>query len=157
MMMTCRDLCCDKQAALKKYFTMNLFGLYRIIMKNLPIFFLILFFLYGCKNDKLISFCEGTDTAGKGVQCGLKFTTGDVTALVDTSNNFDTDKLQIKVYEQKKQKYELTESLSADVKPDSRKATVNLAFYNEGIYKVSIIGKEGKVISEGSIEIIDTY
>jgi hypothetical protein len=126
-------------------------------MKKTPLFLLILFLTYGCKNQKAISFCEGTTPAGKGVQCGGKFTTGDVTMLVDSADNFNTDKLHIKVYEQKKQKYELSESLLSDVKPDSKKANINLAFYNEGIFKVTIAGKEGKIISEGSIEIVDTY
>jgi len=110
-----------------------------------------------CKSKKEILFCEGVSPEGKGMQCGMTFSTGEVTALVSLKENFDVESLQVKIFEHKKHKDELLESHTITVKPDGRSANTNLSFYNEGTFRVTIIGKEEKEIARGEIKIIDTY
>jgi hypothetical protein len=113
--------------------------------------------LSGCKSHKTLSFCEGVSQEGKGVKCGAVFTTGDVTAVIEIKDNFEVEKLEVKVFEQKKHKDEPVESISLAVAQDKKSANLNLAFYNEGKFRVEVRGKEGKVIAENSVEITDSY
>ncbi len=110
-----------------------------------------------CKSQKQVSFCEGVSPEGKGMQCGSTFTTGEVTAQISLKENFEVDSLQVKIFEQKKYKEDLLETLTVSVKPDEKSATANLSFYNEGTFRVVISGKEGKELARGDIKIIDTY
>ncbi len=113
--------------------------------------------LSGCKSHKALSFCEGVTQEGKGVKCGSAFTTGDVTAVIEIKDNFEVEKLEVKVFEQKKHKDEIVETITLPVAQDKKSANLNLAFYNEGKFRVEVRGKEGKVIAENSVEITDSY
>ncbi|TAL38899.1 MAG: hypothetical protein EPN93_03470 [Spirochaetes bacterium] len=116
-----------------------------------------IFALGGCKSNKALSFCEGVSQEGKGVKCGTVFTTGDVTAVIEIKDNFEVEKLDVKVYEQKKNKDELVETVTLNVAQDKKSANLNLSFYNEGRYRVEVRGKEGKAIAENALEVTDSY
>ena len=120
-------------------------------------FFLIVFALLGCKSERGISFCEGISPDGEKINCGKKFTTGDLTAIVESDKPFETDKINIAILELKKYRNEKVQSLSVAVKPEESIARINLSFYNEGQYKVQAFDKEKKTIAEAEIVIIDTY
>lgn len=117
----------------------------------------ILFFsgmMLGCKNSKNITFCEGVSTEGKGINCGLKFETGDLTVIIKDKGPFETAKISIDVYEISKTAETKIDSLPLDVKPDNNTVSVNLSFYRSGKYSVKA-SKEGKNFADGDIEIIE--
>lgn len=126
-------------------------------MRKLIIYLFISLFLAGCKGDRNISFCEGVTPEGKGVNCGIKFSTGELTALITSKDPFETEKLYVSILAVKKQRTDKVETITVDVKPEDERATVNLSLYNEGKFQIKVTGKENKVIGEGDIEIVDTY
>jgi hypothetical protein len=126
-------------------------------MKKAMLLCMVLALPLCCKTEKQVVFCEGVTPEGKGVKCGTTFSTGDVTALIQVKENFEAESIQLKVYEHKQLKDELLESHALAVKPDGRSATTNLSFYNEGAFKVIILGKEDREIGNGEIKVVDTY
>jgi hypothetical protein len=120
-------------------------------------FFLIVFVLLGCKSERGISFCEGVSPDGEKINCGKKFTTGDLTAIVENDKSFETDKIDITILEIKKYRNEKVQSISVAVKPEEIIARINLSFYSEGQYRVQAFDKENKIIAEAEIVIIETY
>ncbi len=124
---------------------------------------LILIFLLintGCKEEKNIRFCEGVDKDGKEVNCGIKFETGDLTAVIKSTSPFETEKIDVSVSELENfrkpgtVKEVVIEKLTVDVKPEKSKATTRLSFYREGHYRVKG-SKKGSIFAEGDIEIVD--
>ncbi len=111
----------------------------------------------GCKADTTVMFCEGVSSEGKGMQCGQVFSSGDVTALIQPKERFETDTLEVKVFEERKNQSDCVETMELSVSPDARSATVNIPLYNEGKFSVRVFGKEKKKVAEGTIEIVDTY
>ncbi|MBP7603141.1 MAG: hypothetical protein KBA15_04395 [Spirochaetes bacterium] len=110
-----------------------------------------------CKPAQTVSFCEGVSPEGKGVSCGPRFTTGEVTMLVSLKKRFEIDALGVKIHERQEMKEKLVDSFTFSVDPEKQSATTNLSFYNEGTYRVTVTGKENAVLGEAEIEVIDTY
>lgn len=127
-------------------------------MKRAVVFILIILMpLISCKKEEHIFFCEGVSPAGEKMKCGTKFTTGDLTAVVEADKPFETDSLNVTVHEIKKFKEEPAYSLSVTVKPEEQKTRFTMSFYNDGKYRILISDKEKNIIAEGTITIIDTY
>ncbi len=122
-------------------------------MKKLII--ILIFILFGCGSSKNVEFCEGVSTEGKGVKCGAKFSTGDLSILIKSKDPFDVEKITLIIYKKTKYKSELVESRVVDVKPDETRANSRLYFYDDGAFSVEVRGKENQKIAEGSISIID--
>lgn len=127
--------------------------------------FILLFTLFiisssGCKKGENLLFCEGVDKDGNEKNCGTKFETGDLTAVIKSSSPFETEKINVSVYELENfgkpgtLKEVEVEKLSVNVKPSESKVVTNLSFYKEGRYRVK--GSKGKdVFADGEIEIVD--
>lgn len=128
-------------------------------MKNIITNIILILFLIitGCKNSDKIKFCEGVSKDEKGMNCGTTFSTGDITALINTGEAFETDKLTITIFEAKKYKDEKVNSIFLDVNPEKEIAYTSLSLYNEGTFKFKVIGKEEKTIAEGEVNIVDSY
>jgi hypothetical protein len=127
-------------------------------MKRVVISLLIILMPFvSCKKEEHISFCEGISPAGEKMKCGTKFTTGDLTAVVEADKPFETDSLKVTVHEIKKFKEEPAYSFPVTVKPEEQNARFTMSFYNEGKYRVLISDKDENMIAEGTITIIDTY
>ncbi len=133
----------------------------KVAKKCLIIIILILLIINtGCKEEKNILFCEGVDSDGKEVNCGIKFETGDLTAVIKSSSPFETEKISVSVFELENfrkpgtVKEVVIDKLTVNVKPEKLKATTNLSFYREGHYRVKG-SREGNVFAEGDIEIVD--
>jgi hypothetical protein len=126
-------------------------------MKNTLTVCLAMFLFVSCKPAQTVSFCEGVTPEGKGSGCGPRFTTGEVTMLVSLKQRFEVDTLAVKIHERSETKDRLVDSFSFSVDPEKQSATTNLSFYNEGRYRVTVTGKELKVLGEAEIEVVDTY
>lgn len=120
-------------------------------------FFLFAFLLLGCKAERGISFCEGVSPNGEKIHCGTKFTTGDLTAIVETGKPFESDTINITILEIKKYRSEEVQSFPVSVKPEESSVRIGLSFYNEGQYRVRALDNEKKTIAEAEIAIRDTY
>jgi hypothetical protein len=120
-------------------------------------FILFALLLLGCKSEKGISFCEGVSPNGEKINCGTKFTTGDLTAIVENDKPFETDRINITILEIKKYKSEEVQSFPVTVKPEESSVRIGMSFYNEGQYRVRALDNERKTIAEAEIAIIDTY
>ncbi len=117
-------------------------------------FFIILF---SCAKTPVISFCEGVDKNGKGIQCGKKFSTGDLTALINTPERFETESLIIVISKKTNYKNEKIEDVTHAVASDSSSATVPLSFYIEGEYLIEAYGKDRRLLGSEWLQVIDTY
>ena len=126
-------------------------------MKKIYVLCTAFLILLGCKSSAGISFCEGVSPGGEGKRCGQTFTTGEVTALVKASANFDAESLEMMIYEKGKYSYKLLETMTLKVKPDQRRARGNIALFNEGVFRVVVRGKDEKVIAQGELTVVDTY
>jgi hypothetical protein len=124
-------------------------------MKKVIIILLFLTLLFGCKAKKTIEFCEGVSTESKGVNCGEKFSTGDLTALIAIETPFNVNKLNVNIYKKAKYKQEKVGSQAIEVKPDNTNAMTNFYLYDEGEFTIEVIGQDNKKIAEGTIKIID--
>ncbi|HEY1406357.1 MAG TPA: hypothetical protein VF857_07095 [Spirochaetota bacterium] len=116
---------------------------------------LLLVSISSCAKKGTVSFCEGVDDAGKGINCGKVFTTGDLAVVFTAKEAFGTDALTVKVYntDDGDRKPELTRTASVDPEKDAGHAEVE--FYDEGRFRV-VVEKRGELVSEGSVEIIDS-
>jgi hypothetical protein len=127
------------------------------VSKYICAIIIMLSFPAGCKESPNILFCEGVSKEEKGVNCGTTFTLGDLTAVITIKEPFDTDRLAINITEKKKYKDAAVNNMSVEANPEKNTAAVNLSFYNEGIYRIKVTGKEDKIIAEGEVTIADTY
>jgi hypothetical protein len=131
-----------------------------IKMSLMKIVLLLIISNTGCKESKNLLFCEGVDKEGKGVNCGTRFETGELTAVIKSNSPFETEKINVSVYELENfgkpgsLKEVVVEKLSLQVKPEESRAVTNLSFYREGHYRVK--GSKGKdIFADGDIEIVD--
>jgi hypothetical protein len=123
----------------------------------LVIMCILLVIFLSCKKSSPVSFCEGVNTEGKGVNCGTKFSTGDLTAVIEVPERFETESLKIVVSQKTRYKNEQVSVFSQKVASDKNTATVPLSFYIEGDYVVEAFGKDERTLGAGNIKIIDTY
>jgi len=110
-----------------------------------------------CKKQTPVTFCEGVDKEGVGVQCGKKFSTGDLTAVVQVKERFETESLKIVISRKTSYKNEPVSTITHKVESDKGQTTVPLSFYIEGDYVVDVFGKDDKTLGSGSISVVDTY
>jgi hypothetical protein len=132
----------------------------KILKRLITIILLFILINTGCKESKNLLFCEGVDKDGNEINCGSKFETGELTAIIKSSSPFETEKISVSVYELENfgkpgtLKEVVVDTLSLDVKPEESKAVTNLSFYRGGHYRVK--GSKGKdVFANGDIEIVD--
>ncbi|MCU0847749.1 MAG: hypothetical protein MUD12_07660 [Spirochaetes bacterium] len=108
----------------------------------------------GCGSGKSILFCEGVSPEGEGINCGTRFETGDLTALIKPKKPFGVKSIEIRIQDSKSKKDSFIEKITAGVKPEDERAVVNLSFYREGKFRVMAVEKD-EVLAEGDIEIVD--
>lgn len=108
----------------------------------------------GCKGKKDMEFCEGMNPEGRGIKCGAKFESGDLTLVYNGKNSFEVSSLEMNVKKQAGKHYEAFYSETIEVRPDDSKFSANLSLNQGGRYQVEII-KNGERLSEGNVEIID--
>ena len=111
----------------------------------------------GCKKKGVVSFCEGVDKEGKGVNCGTEFSTGDMNAVFNARSAFGTDILEMKIYNVNDSSRKPVSTVEVKVKPDDSDGAADLEMYDEGVFRVEVRKHGGDVISEGQVEIVDTY
>ena len=119
----------------------------------LAIFFAVLF---GCSSPKTVEFCEGASPEGAGINCGNKFSTGDITVFIKPESAFGVANIDINVYKKEKYKSEIISTNSVKVNPEETAAKTNIYFYDEGEFNLEVIG-DNKKIAEGAVSIIDVY
>jgi len=125
-------------------------------MKKIIITAVIASLLTGCSKKENVSFCEGVDTEGKGVDCGKVFTTGDLTAVISSKSPFEADTLTVKVIRTDGDKKKVEKTFSLSVGREKTNANTTLQFYNGGKYLVEAYRSDDK-IAEGNIEIKEGY
>ncbi|HOP62263.1 MAG TPA: hypothetical protein PK358_07270 [Spirochaetota bacterium] len=125
-------------------------------MKKLAVTLLLALTAAGCSKNEGISFCEGVDTEGKGVNCGKIFTTGDLTAVIKSKTPFETDSITVKVTQTDGEKKKAEKTFTVKTDSDKSSANTTLQFYNSGKYLVEAVKGEEKV-AEGTVEVRDTY
>lgn len=111
--------------------------------------------LSSCAKKGEVTFCEGIDSEGKGVNCGKVFTSGDLTIVFNSKDAFGTDSLTVNVYniDAGDRKPKLVRH--AKVKPEENVGHVDIDLYDEGRFRV-VVEKRGETVSSGDIEIIDS-
>lgn len=125
-------------------------------MKKIALFILIAITASGCSKNEGITFCEGVDTEGKGVNCGRVFTTGDLTGVITSKTPFEADSLTVKVTKIDGDKKKVEKTFTVEAGREKTSANTTFQFYNSGKYLVEAVKGDEK-IAEGSIEIRDTY
>ncbi len=123
-------------------------------MKWIPIILAALMTITSCNGNEGISFCEGVDTEGGGVNCGKKFSTGDLTAVITSESNFVADRITVKVADITSGKENPVKAIILNVKGEEKRTNTNLPFYNAGRYKVEAY-RDTSLISSGTIEIAE--
>ena len=126
-------------------------------MKKIIIIILVSFVLFGCTSKKTVEFCEGISPEGEGVNCGKKFSTGDITVLIKPESTFAVTKISINVYKKTKYKSEKIETHSLEVNPEEASANTNIYFYDEGDFTLEVFGNGNEKIAEGAVSIFDVY
>lgn len=122
-------------------------------MKKFYILFLIVLFS-SCGSSNKIQFCEGVSKEGDGVNCGEKFDTGDLTALVLSDRPFDADSIDINIYRFEQSIETKIDTVTSAVNPRDTRVSVLLSFYKGGVYRIK--AKKGDtVVSQGELEIVD--
>ncbi len=125
-------------------------------MKKFFIILLVAFAASGCSKNEGISFCEGVDTEGKGVNCGKVFSTGDLTAVIAGKNSFEADSLTVKISEISNGIKKPEKNMAIEVGREKNRANTTLQFYNGGTYLVEAY-RGDEIIAEGKVEVKDTY
>lgn len=125
-------------------------------MKNIFIIPLICLIMTGCSKHEAVQFCEGVDMDGKGVNCGKKFTTGDLTGVIRQSKPFDTELLELKIIRVEKSSKIQEKSIHLKVERDKNIANTPLSFYNPGNYVIELYRDKDK-LGEGKVEIKDVF
>lgn len=110
----------------------------------------------GCSKNDTILFCEGVDMDGKGVNCGKKFTTGDLTGVIKQSKPFETEMLDVKVIRLEKSSKIVEKTIHLKVERDKSMTSIPLSFYNTGKYQVELYRDDSK-IAEGAVEVTDIF
>ena len=118
---------------------------------------IILCVMLSCKKRSPVIFCEGVSTDGKGINCGTKFSTGDLTAVILVDERFETENLKIVISRKTSYKNEPVSVLNHTVASDKNSANVPLSLYIEGDYVVEAFGKDDRTLGSGNITIVDTY
>jgi len=113
--------------------------------------------MLSCKKRSPVVFCEGVNTEGKGISCGTKFSTGDLTAVIQVDDRFETENLKIVVSRKTSYKNEPVSVLNHKVASEKNIANVPLSLYIEGDYVVEAFGKDDRTLGSGNITIVDTY
>jgi hypothetical protein len=115
------------------------------------------FCMSGCQGKGTVSFCEGVDQNGKGVNCGQVFSTGDMTAVFKARTAFGTDSVDLRIFNVSDASRKPVYEKSVTVGTDSREGKADLEMYDEGSFRVEVKKHGGDVVSEGTVEIVDTY
>lgn len=123
-------------------------------MKKIFIYSVICVLMAGCSKSDAVKFCEGVDIDGKGVSCGKKFTTGDLTGVIKQSKPFETELLDLKVMRIEKNSKIVEKIIHLKVERDKSTANTPLSFYNSGQYVVELF-KDNEKLGEGKIEVTD--
>jgi len=125
-------------------------------MKKLFICSVVVLLMAGCSKNDTIQFCEGVDMEGKGVNCGKKFTTGDLTGVIKQRKPFETEMLDVKILRIEKNSKIVEKTIHLKVERDKSIANAPLSFYNSGKYIVELFRDKDK-IAEGEVEVTDVY
>ena len=123
-------------------------------MKKILFLLILGLILTGCSKGKELQFCEGSTPDGKGVNCGKKFETGDLTCLIKSPKPFGTNTIEVQIFEYGEKKNEKVETVGVQVKPDSSLGNATLSFYRGGKFKVVAMNNKDK-IGEADIEIVE--
>jgi cytochrome c556 len=123
-------------------------------MKKIFILSIICFIMSGCSKKEKFTFCEGVDIQGKGVSCGKKFTTGDLTGVIKDNKPFETEMLEVRVLRIEKNSRTPEKTIHLKVDRTKNTASVPLSFYNSGRYTVEVYKDKDK-LAEGGIEVTD--
>ncbi len=123
-------------------------------MKKLLLFVLICLVVSGCSKKDTVQFCEGVDIEGKGVNCGKKFTTGDLTGVIKYGKPFETEIVDVKVLRIEKSSKIVEKNIHLRVEREKNTASTPLSFYNTGRYVVELYRDSDK-LGDGSVEIAD--
>jgi len=110
--------------------------------------------MIGCSKNNGINFCEGVDLEGKGVNCGKKFTPGELTGVIKQSKPFETEMLDIKIIRLEKSSKIVEKTIHLKVERDKSIANTPLTFLNSGKYVVELYRDKDK-LAEGAIEVTD--
>ncbi len=124
---------------------------------RLLLIFMLTIAPFSCSKTPALSFCEGIDKDGKGVQCGKKFSTGDLTAVVTIAERFETETLTVITSKKTNYKNEKVSDFSHAVGADKSSTAIPLSFYIEGEYLVEVHGKDNRLLGSEWIQIIDTF
>ena len=125
-------------------------------MKAIYTLLILLLITTGCSKKEGIQFCEGIDNNGKGVACGKKFTTGDLTALILKNDTEENDLINIKVINTSGTVETVINTFKVEIEGEKPSVSFNLPLYNAGTFRVEAYSNDKKT-AEGTIEIIDTY
>jgi len=125
-------------------------------MKKIFISSLICLTMIGCSKNDAVQFCEGVDMDGKGVNCGKKFTTGDLTGVIKQKKPFETEMLDVKVTRIEKNSKIVEKTIHLKVERDKSMSSTPLSFYNSGKYVVELYRDKDK-LGEGTVEVTDIY
>ncbi|MFA5519582.1 MAG: hypothetical protein WDA74_10045 [Spirochaetota bacterium] len=125
-------------------------------MRSTYTLLILLLIITGCSKKESIQFCEGVDNNGKGVACGKKFTTGDLTAVILKNETEANNLISIKVINTSGNVETVINTFNVEVEEGKPAISFNLPFYNAGTFRVEAFSNDKKT-AEGTIEIIDTY
>lgn len=124
-------------------------------MKKGLIVLLVVSVLVSCGKEETIKFCEGMDQEGQGVNCGTKFETGDLTAVIKVKEPFGVTKLTVRVLDTRRDNA-VIETVTVNVKEEDLTASANLRLYNSGVFNVEVL-KDKNVISQGKVEMVSLW
>ena len=127
------------------------------MLKNIKlILFIILvsIFLFSCKREPDILFCEGLATDGRGTNCGTVFTAGDLTAVIKRTRGFGSNSITVNIYERRNNLRQRVDTVNIEVRNSDTTTNTNLSFYNVGTFEVEVTANE-TVIAQHSITIQD--
>jgi hypothetical protein len=125
-------------------------------MKAIYALLILLLITTGCSKKEGIQFCEGIDNNGKGVACGKKFTTGDLTAVILKNETEESSLISIKVINTSGTVETIINTFNVEIEGERPSVSFNLPLYNAGTFRVEAYSNDKKT-AEGTIEIIDTY
>ncbi|MBN1500369.1 MAG: hypothetical protein JW982_09440 [Spirochaetes bacterium] len=117
--------------------------------------FLIFLLTVSCKQKGIVQFCEGTDKDGKPVKCGSVFTSGDITLILESKDPFASEKLRVKIFNEDSGSAKPEETKFLEVEPSSKTARIDLSMYNPGNYRVTAENMDGKILTQGKVQIIN--
>jgi len=126
-------------------------------MKKIVIFLFAIFIVTACKNGGKVSFCTGLDKKGKGIDCGNKFTTGDLTVMIETKDVVDEKNLEIKIYNSETGLLKEQRKKNIEIEPGKKKYNTELSFYDEGKYSVKVFTKDKKPVAIGELRVYEDY